>query len=206
MGKCKKCKTDKKHHKDKSEKYHDKCDKSETESHSDLSVCEDNHDKNDYKCCKELICATMPYVEYKRFAGKWYQMARLPIKHQDACINSTSEYKWLEREQVLEVINTCYFDNNVKIERKGIVNAPYNDHPGVLHVKFTDDSSECDSYYLLHYTDYDNIAVIGTPDRKYFWILARNRSINASSCRRINEMVKLGCRLGYDTCKLIFSY
>ena len=203
------------YHHDESPYYKSDCNKSEP--------CDDL-DKCEYERCKELVCNTMPYVDYKRYAGKWYEMARLPNTHETSCTSSVVEYKWNDIENALYVTNTCYLDNHNKVTREGVAHAPYSDHPGVLELRFndkperfalsdkperfalSDDSPSAESYYLLHYTDYDHIALVGSIDRKFMWILARNRSINPSSCKRINEMVKLGCRLCYDTCKLIFSY
>ena len=49
--------------------------------------------------------------------------------------------------------------------------------------------------YLVHQTDYINYSVVGSPDRRFLWILSRNPEMCGNVYDQLFDFVK---ELGYD--------
>jgi apolipoprotein D and lipocalin family protein len=54
--------------------------------------------------------------------------------------------------------------------------------------------------YYVHWTDYKNYSIVGSPDKRYLWVLSRKPFIPAADALFIVELVK---KFGYDPDKLL---
>ena len=69
---------------------------------------------------KDERVQTVPYVD--RYAGKWYEIARLSNRFQRDCVGATAKYG-LGDDGAISVVNTCYRSDGTtrSIEGKAVV-------------------------------------------------------------------------------------
>ncbi len=146
---------------------------------------------------------TVSQVDLKRYVGTWYEIARLPNRFQDQCVgNVTADYKRLDDGNI-EVINRCQDDDSMIDEAQGvarIVDTSTNAKLEVSFVSLFGWNLFWEDYWILDLSNDYAYAVVGTPSRKYAWILARTRQISAKERRHIDQILT---GPGYDPAKLI---
>jgi apolipoprotein D and lipocalin family protein len=120
-------------------------------------------------------------VDLKRYAGLWHEQARLPNRFQKQCTGPvTAEYTLLE-DGTVEVRNRCIladgnFDESVGSARV----VPVAGQPGAgrLEVRFAPEwlgwlPLVWGDYWILKLDRDYQVALVGTPNRKYLWVLSR---------------------------------
>ena len=142
---------------------------------------------------------TVEYVDIQRYLGKWYEIAHLPNSFQKGCNCSTAEYSLID-STTLRVINSCNKDSiNGKLDQaKGKAFVVENSGNAKLRVQFFWPFRG--DYWIIE-LDKNNYsyAVVGTPSRKYLWILARAPEMEESLYYSLLEKCKAK---GFDTSKL----
>ena len=136
---------------------------------------------------KTLI--TVPGVDLTRYAGKWYEIARLPNSFEKGLVCCTAEYG-LRDDGKISVINAGVNEESGKISSvKGKAWIPDINEPGRLKVQFFWPFAA--GYYIFH-LDKENYqyALVGTPSRKYLWILARSPKIEESLYQELVEIAR----------------
>ncbi len=147
---------------------------------------------------------TVPRVELARYQGTWYEIARLPMWFQRNCLRSQATYGILETGEV-SVLNECdTADAKESIRgRARVVDAKTNAR---LEVRFDNwfsvfiPSQPQGNYWILYLDDAYRTVIVGTPDRKCLWIMARTPAIDEAQYTRL---VNIASGLGFDTNKLI---
>ncbi len=143
-----------------------------------------------------LFDRTMDDIDFERYSGVWYEAAKLPMYWEKDCAHSVAKYRWNHKTNILQVENSCvkYDGSRVTRNADAWVNDP--EYPGVLTIEFNDGlPSWGKGYYLLHYTDYDNVAVVGSINRNHLWILSRSKRLDKQTFK---DAFNLGISLGYD--------
>ena len=132
---------------------------------------------------------TVPGVDINRYAGKWYEIARLPNSFEKGLVCCTAEYG-LRDDGKISVINAGVKEESGKISSvKGKAWIPDINEPGRLKVQFFWPFAA--GYYIFH-LDQKNYqyALVGTPSRKYLWILARSPKIEESLYQELAEIAR----------------
>jgi len=136
-------------------------------------------------------------VDIQRYLGKWYEIARLPFSQQEGCSCTTAEYELID-ETTIRVINKCMKDGELD-DAKGkafVVNGSNN---AKLRVQFFWPFSG--DYWIIELDKENyNYAVVGTPSRKYLWILSRTPKMDESIYNSLLEKISAK---GFDINKLI---
>ena len=119
---------------------------------------------------------TVASVDLDRYAGVWYEFARIPNPFQRQCVsNTTAEYTMREDGRI-DVLNRCVKEGGAWDEAHGIarvVDDLSNARLKVSFVRFLGRSLFWGDYWVVGLgADYE-YAIIGTPDRKYGWLLTR---------------------------------
>jgi len=148
-------------------------------------------------------------VNIERYEGKWFEIAKLPVFFEIGCKNVTAEYT-LDDNQVL-VKNTCIRDNippeianGIATPAPGItLNGPILSE-GKLKLVFPDYQNSSGfpnfgDYWILKLDDNYQYALIGSPDYKTLYIIARNKTIPLEI---YISLVYYATSLGYPTDKL----
>jgi apolipoprotein D and lipocalin family protein len=151
---------------------------------------------------------TMNNFDSSKYLGKWYEIARLPNVFEKNCVAPvTANYSVnLNNPQQLVVINSC---NSKKDEINQVVgSAFFTESPTIskLKVNFLPKLLKWIPFssgdYWVMYTDYNDVAVVGSPDHKYLWILGRTSTLKADI---LDNAIAIAKSQGFDTSKLIFN-
>ena len=145
---------------------------------------------------KQNTLEVVPRVELKKYLGKWYEIAHLPARFQEGCTDTTATYA-LSEDGSISVLNECRKNDKVK-QAKG--KAKVVDKTSGAKLKVTFFWPFYGDYWIIDLgKDYD-YAVVGTPNRKYLWILSRTPQMDDKLFSQILESVK---SKGFDINNLI---
>ena len=141
---------------------------------------------------------TVPYVDLKKYAGKWYEIASFPQRFQKGCYCTTAEYTPTDKGYVI-VENRCNKDSiNGKLSYiKGKAFVVENSGNAKLKVQFFWPFRG--KYWIIDLADDYSYAVVGHPNRKYLWILSRTSSINDTTYQQIISRLQ---KNGFDVTKI----
>ena len=119
---------------------------------------------------------TVKYVDLKKYAGTWYEIAKIPNWFQKGCVkNTTANYKIIDNENV-QVINRCIEDDGSTNEAEGLAKVVDKKTGAKLEVSFVKILGIrlfWGDYWIIGLDEDYKFAVIGIPSRKYGWILCR---------------------------------
>jgi apolipoprotein D and lipocalin family protein len=138
----------------------------------------------------------VPHVELSKYLGKWYEIAHLPFKFEDGCSDITATYTLLKDGKV-GVLNQCIKNGKAK-SSKG--KAKVVDKATNAKLKVTFFWPFYGDYWIIRLgNDYD-YSVVGTPNRKYLWILSRTSKMDDDIFSQLLDFVKAK---GFDVGSLI---
>ena len=119
----------------------------------------------------------VPTLDLKRYAGKWHEIAHLPMFFQRKCTaNITATYTVREDDKV-DVRNACEKADGKTMVSEGIARSVAG-QPGQLEVRFAPDwlawlPMTWADYWVIEIDPDYRWAVVGGPSRDYLWILSR---------------------------------
>jgi apolipoprotein D and lipocalin family protein len=150
-----------------------------------------------FSCKSTHELPTVDKVDLPRYMGTWYEIARLPNSFEKGLECITATYSLLDNGKV-RVINRGKSSEGWS-EAKGIAKVPDERFPGRLKVSFF--RPFYGPYWIISLDEADySWVMVGSPSRKYFWILARNPQMDEELYQ---SLVKKAMELGYDTTQLI---
>lgn len=147
---------------------------------------------------------TAAKVELKRYAGHWHEIARLPTRFQRPGEGATADYRLLPDGRV-EVVNTALAPDGKNRSIKGAASVVPGSEGARLRVKFEGiaglvPASKDGNYWIIALDPNYRHAMVGTPDRDFLWILAREPKLPEPTYQRLVARAK---ELGFATEKLI---
>lgn len=141
---------------------------------------------------------TVPYVDLKKYAGKWYEIASFPQRFQKGCTSTTATYTLTDKNYVV-VENSCNKDSvdgkESSVQGKAFVEA--NSGNAKLKVQFFWPFKG--KYWIIDLADDYSYAVVGHPNRKYLWILSRTAKMDEDIYQQIIARTK---EKGFDISKI----
>ena len=149
----------------------------------------------------------VPSVDLQKYSGTWYEIARLPNSFQGDCISDVTATYTIDGDELV-VINRCRKQNGEMSEAKGRARRADEDKPNSkLEVRFAPAFLSFlpfvwGDYWIIDLSPDYTYAVIGGPERKYLWILARTKTIPEKTMKEILERVTVQ---RYDVKGLIFT-
>lgn len=151
---------------------------------------------------------TVDSVDLVRYSGTWYEIARLPNRFQNQCAGDvTATYTVLENGHI-QVINRCRKENGGFTQAEGRARRASSDGPASqLEVRFAPAWMSFlpfvwGDYWILNLAPDYTYALVGDPDRKYLWILARSTALDQET---LDSLVDVAKSQGYDAAKLMFT-
>lgn len=124
-------------------------------------------------------------LDLERYLGLWYEAGRLPLRFEDdGASEVTAEYSLCD-DGALRVDNRCLDEAGVPVQALGRAD-PDEEHPGRLRVSFLPAAlrwipfARADYWVLKIDAGYHH-ALVGTPDRKHLWLLARTPRIDSQA-------------------------
>ena len=141
---------------------------------------------------------TVPYVDLKKYSGKWYEIASFPQRFQKGCYCTTAEYTLSDKGFVI-VENRCNKDNiNGKQSYiKGKAFVVENSGNAKLKVQFFWPFRG--KYWIIDLAEDYGYAVVSHPNKKYLWILSRTATMNDNTYNQIISRIK---EKGFDISKI----
>ncbi|MEO8230998.1 MAG: lipocalin family protein [Ignavibacteriota bacterium] len=137
--------------------------------------------------------STVKYVDLKKYVGLWYEIAKIPNSFQDQCIKSTTAKYILKEDGEIAVINFC-IDKDGKVDDADgvarIVDKKTNAKLEVSFVSFLGWRPFWGDYWIIGLDENYQWAVIGTPNRKYGWVLSRTPKLDADTMDKIFQILK----------------
>ena len=143
---------------------------------------------------------TVDSVDLKKYAGTWYEIGRLPMYFQRNCASDvTANYVEKTDGSGIKVINQCKAEDGSDIIAEGLAK-PADATGSKLKVTFLPSwirwlpVGRADYWVLARDTDYKT-ALVGTPDKKYLWLLARSPNVSQETYAKYRQIAQ---QQGYD--------
>ena len=149
---------------------------------------------------------SVPAVDAQKYAGRWYEQARLPNRFQSSCVGDvTADYRPLP-DGALEVVNRCRQSDATIDVARGTAVAAHGDSTGArLKVSFLPawlqwlPVGRGDYWVVMLDTQY-RYSVVSEPSRNYLWILSRTPVLERTAYEGVLSELK---RKGYPVEKLV---
>jgi len=155
---------------------------------------------------ESLAPKTAGDVSLKRYQGKWFELARLPMYFQRDCAQSEAHYN-LKADGTVGVLNRCRTLDDQWLRAKGTAQPQTPEHTDKLWVEFDNWFTRLvpgvarGDYWVLYVDERYQTALVGNPDRKYLWLLSRTPTVPAV----VRESLLAKARQqGYDTSRLVW--
>ena len=150
-----------------------------------------------FGCSSGRELQTVDAVDLEKYAGKWYEIARLPNNFEEGCECTTAEYGVEER--YVSVLNRCYEEEKGKWKDiKGKAFPVKGTSNSQLKVQFFWPFRG--DYYIIELDKNYQYALVGSPNRKFLWILSRDVVMGEGEYMMLIEKAKSH---GFDTSQLI---
>lgn len=137
--------------------------------------------------------ATVKQVDLNKYTGLWYEIAKIPNSFQDQCVyGTTAEYK-IDEDGDIVVINRCHDDDGEIDVAEGLAKVDdkkTNAKLEVSFVSFLGIRPFWGDYWIIGLDETYQWAVVGTPSRKYGWVLSRTPSLPDSTMENIFDILK----------------
>jgi apolipoprotein D and lipocalin family protein len=136
---------------------------------------------------------TVVSVDLERYVGLWHEIARIPNSFQEGCVSGvTAEYA-LRDDGRIDVINRCITSSGKVDEAKGLARIEDRESNARLKVSFFSIFGWrpiWGDYWIIGLGDDYEFALVGSPDRKYGWILSREPELGWDVLERIYTMLR----------------
>ena len=137
-------------------------------------------------------------VNLERYAGVWRELAKIPNRFQRQCARDTLARYTLLADGRLRVVNQCLTRNGILNQASGvarIVDPISRARLKVSLVSLLGWRPFWGDYWVIGLDESYRWAVVGTPDRRYGWVLARTRRLDQASWSAIAAIL---ARNGYS--------
>jgi len=151
---------------------------------------------------------SVPTVDLDRYAGRWYEIARLPNRFQKNCARGTTADYELLPDGEIRVVNSCEKADGSPMRAEGRARLADKRGPtSRLKVRFAPGFLSFlpmvwGDYWVLDLPDDYSTALVGTPSHDYLWILSRTPELDEATYERI---VATAAAQGFDIARLVRS-
>lgn len=131
---------------------------------------------------------TVESVDLNRYAGFWYEIARIPNRFQTRCARRTIASYRLRPDGRISVLNQCIKANGNVEQASGVarvVDRKTRARLKVSLVSLLGWRPFWGDYWILGLGEGYRWAIVASPDRQYGWILSRTPTLEAASLERI---------------------
>ena len=136
---------------------------------------------------------TVDNVDLKKYTGLWYEIARIPNSFQDQCVKGTTAEYTLKDNGEISVINSCINEDGEVDKAEGVARVVDKNSNSKLEVSFFSILGwrpVWGDYWIIGLDENYKWAVIGTPSRKYGWILSRTKELDPHTMNGIFQLLK----------------
>lgn len=150
---------------------------------------------------------TVDHVDLARYLGDWFEICRLPMKWEDEGASDITASYSLNDDGSIKVDNRCLNEKGEPTQSLGEATAVDTSNaklkvtflPKLLRwIPFTEGD-----YWIFRLDPDYRIALVGSPDRKFLWLLARDHSLDAAESQ---PYLDWAAAQGFDTSVLIWPH
>lgn len=135
---------------------------------------------------------TVASVDLNRYLGTWYEIALLPNRFEIHCTSDTQANYSMD-ERGIRIVNRCRMADGRVDSAEGRANIVAASGNAKLRVTFF--WPFYGDYWILALDDDYSEVLVGTPDRRYGWILARRPDLPEARVQALLERARV---LGFD--------
>lgn len=154
---------------------------------------------------KEEPLKVVPDVDLDRYAGVWYEVARLPNRFEEKCAGDVTA-TYTRKGKEIEVVNRCRKKDGEFTSAKGVARVEKKEGPSSrLKVRFAPAFLSFlpfvwGDYQIMELAPDYSYALVGEPERKYLWILSRTPEMDQAT---YDKLKKAAAAQGFDVSRLI---
>lgn len=147
---------------------------------------------------------TVEAVDLDRYLGEWYEIARFPNRFQRSCTGDVRATYAKRSDGRIDVINRCRTAEGAN-EARGVARVVDTRTYAKLKVRFAPAALSFlpfvwGDYWILGLAPDYSWAVVGSPDRKYLWVLARQPVLDGD---RFTAALQVARTNGFDADRLV---
>ena len=137
----------------------------------------------------------VPAIDLNKYAGQWYEIARLPNRFEKSCAADVKATYILQENGKITVINECKKANgDLKIAIGEARQADKKGPNSKLEVRFAPSFLSLlpfvwGDYWVIELSPNYDYAVIGTPKRDYLWILSRSPQMDDALYQQLLQKI-----------------
>lgn len=144
-----------------------------------------------------------PRVDLPRFAGRWFEVARLPASFERGCNRDVMAQYTLDNGE-LRIVNRCRQRSGRVRLATGVGRPVRGGNDARLKVSFAPTwlrwlPGTWEPYWILRIDPEYRTALVGTPDRKFLWLLSRAPQMDNAQFLRLVDHAR---EQGYDVSRL----
>jgi apolipoprotein D and lipocalin family protein len=147
----------------------------------------------------------IPALDLAQYAGRWHEVARLPNRFQNRCASNVTATYELLRDGTVRVVNECLTSNGDSVRAEGRARLADRRGPASrLKVRFAPSVLSFlpmvwADYWVLDLAEGYRAALVGTPDRRYLWILSREPQLDQPT---FDRLLHTAAAQGFDTARV----
>lgn len=147
----------------------------------------------------------VPRLDLPRYLGSWHEIAHLPMFFQRQCKDAITATYRMRGDGAVEVHNACRTRDGSMDAADGV--ARLKDRPGALQVRFAPAWLSWlpwvwADYWVIELDPDYRWAVVGSPSRKYLWVLSREPRMDR---RLFDTLREHAAQRGYPVDKLVVA-
>ena len=142
--------------------------------------------------------ATVSAVDLVRYTGLWYEIAKIPNRFQKQCARGTTAEYTLRDDGKITVVNRCFKEDGSLDEAEGVAKIEDTQTNAKLKVSFVSILGWrpfWGDYWVIGLDSNYQWAIVGDPDLKYGWILARTPALDEATLETVFTILE---NSGYD--------
>lgn len=150
---------------------------------------------------------TVEHVDLNRYLGDWFEIARVPNRFQRTCVGDVRATYAKRADGRLDVTNRCRVADGRVIDALGVARIVDVRTFAKLKVRFAPAVLSFlpfvwGDYWIVGLADDYSWAVVGSPDRRYLWILGRAAALDPG---RLASALAAARASGFDVERLIMT-
>jgi apolipoprotein D and lipocalin family protein len=149
---------------------------------------------------------TQDWVDLARYAGRWYEIARLPNRFQEQCAGDVAATYTLRTDGRVTVVNECRRKDGTVTRAEGVARRAEARGPASrLKVRFAPAFLSFlpfvwGDYWIVDLDRDYRYAVVGDPSRRYLWILSRRPQMDEATYASLTDRARA---FGFDTSRIL---
>ncbi|MFT5316076.1 MAG: apolipoprotein D and lipocalin family protein [Candidatus Krumholzibacteriia bacterium] len=136
---------------------------------------------------------TVDSVDITKYAGLWYEVAKIPNRFQKNCVSGTTAEYTLTPDGEIKVMNTCTEEDGGLNTAEGvakIVNENSNAELKVSFVSFLGWRPFWGEYWVIGLDSEYQWAIVGEPERRYGWVLSRRPEMDPDQLAEVFRIIE----------------